>query len=150
MGDEVERPVVGDMLPEWLEVDRRGGATPLTDCSELIEAFRSSVGVAEREVSRPLDEAPPAARRLSEDGDLLRLKAEGDRSTAGLYVVLGERAGGGGVPAEGEDERDSCLRDCRSSPPSEDLLWLLDILLLSGVVVARWLDDDIVEVKAEL
>lgn len=95
------------------------------------------MGVAERE-SRPL-EGP--ARRLREDGDLLRPRAEGDRSTAGLYVELGERAGGG-VAAEGEVESESCLRDCRSSP-SDDLPLFADILLLSGVT--RWFGDDMVK-----
>lgn len=118
--------MAGDILPE---VDRRGGATPLTECSEFMEAFRRRVGVAERE-SRPL-EGP--ALRLREDGDLFSPRAEGDRSTAGLYVELGERAGGGGVAAEGEVERESCRRDCRSSP-SDDLPLFADILLLSGVV----------------
>lgn len=111
-----------------LEVDRRGGATPLTECNELTEALRRRVGVAERE-SRLLEDA---ARRLRDDGDLLSPRAEGDRSTAGLYVELGERAGGGGVAeeVEGEVARESCRSDCRSSPPSDDLP---DILLLSGV-----------------
>lgn len=117
------------------EVERRGGATPLTECSELRDAFRRRVGVAERE-SRPL-EGP--ARRLREDGDLLSPRAEGDRSTAGLYVELGERARGGGVAAEGEVERESCRRDCRSSP-SDALPLFVDILLLSGV--AKWLGKD--------
>lgn len=97
------------MLPE---VERRGGATPLTECNEFRDAFRRRLGVAERDKSRPLEGSP---RRLREEGDLLRPWEEGDRSRAGLYVELGERAGGG-VAAEGEVERESCLRDCRSSP----------------------------------
>lgn len=65
----------GDMLPE---VVRRGGATLLADWSEFMEAFRRSVGVAERE-SRPL----PVLKELVREA-VRALSAEGDRSTAGL------------------------------------------------------------------
>lgn len=72
---------MGDIFVELeLELERRGGATPLTECSEFTEAFRRSVGVAERD-SRPLD-GPPL--RLRVDGERRRLREDGDRSRAGL------------------------------------------------------------------
>lgn len=124
--DEKEaREGEGDML---FEVDRRGGATPLADCSEFMEAFRKRVGVAERE-SRLLALAPKDMRE--EDR---ALSAEGDRSTAGLYELLGERAGAGGVDADGEVESDSPWRDC-SSCPSDSLAWLEETLRAAGVAV---------------
>ncbi len=71
----------GDM--RFTELARRGGAAPLAECSELREALRRSVGVADRE-SRPLVLAGPfrglrgAPRLLATLGDRLRdaLKAE--------------------------------------------------------------------------
>lgn len=65
-----------------LEVVRRGGATPLADWSEFMEAFRRRAGVAERE-SRPLPVLKELAREAAREG-VRALSAEGDRSTAGL------------------------------------------------------------------
>lgn len=47
----------GDM--RCIELDRRGGATPLAECRELRDAFRSNVGVAEREGVLPFGDGWP-------------------------------------------------------------------------------------------
>lgn len=118
------------MLPE---VDRR--EMLFADWSEFIEALRKSVGVEER--------APLLKELLREAA--LTLIAEGERSTAGLKepLTFGERAGGSedGVGADGEVERESPRRDCRSSP--SDLLDWLDCLV--GVAMGLDDDDDIVK-----
>lgn len=57
----------------------RGGATPLAECSEFMDAFRRRAGVPARD-SRPFEGLP--LKELREGA--LMLNAEGERSTAGL------------------------------------------------------------------
>lgn len=102
-----------------------------------MEAFRRRVGVAERE-SRVLVEDIREAERT--------LRAEGDRSTAGRYEALGERAGTGwleavAVAVEGEVDRESLLRERMTSspcwlcaPPSWCCAWADKAARFAGVV----------------
>lgn len=125
---------------------RRGGATPLADWSEFMDAFRRRVGVAEpaRE-SRPLWLLLLYWNELLREADLA-LSTEGDRSRAGLYELLGERAGPGGVVADGEVDSERPWRERRRSP-SDALLGPEETLLLAGVAM-RFGDgeDDMFEV----
>ncbi len=97
------------------ELARRGGATPLTECSEFSEALRSSVGVADRERSRPLadDEAPfrglrgaPPPRLLATLGERL---IEGRKEEPVEVEGRGESRGEDRETAG--DERESSLRE---------------------------------------
>jgi hypothetical protein len=64
----------------FTELARRGGATPLEEWREFNEAFRSKVGVADREwVPFVVEGALRGLRRALLGRGLL-----GDRSTAGL------------------------------------------------------------------
>lgn len=87
----------GDM--RLIELERRGGATPLAECRELSDAFRSSVGVAERE-GGPFGEGWPFKG--------LR-RAQLGRGELGFSTVelnrRGEALVGDAV------ERESCFRD---------------------------------------
>lgn len=109
-GGEVEVVRNGDrgMVGMKTELARRGGTMPpFEDCREFSDAFRSSVGVAEREWGPLL---------LAEDGPFKGLRRAlpgrgllGDRLTAGLN-------GRGDLAGDGEDVvRDSCFKDCAKS-----------------------------------
>lgn len=95
------------------ELARRGGATPLAEWREFIDAFLRSVGVAEREgVDAPCS---GLRRELPGRGVL------GDLLTAGLKGLEG-RPGLGDERvelADGEVASESCLRECASSSPVE-------------------------------
>lgn len=124
----------GGTLPEGV---RRGGATPLEDWRDFMEAFRRRVGVAERE-SRVLVEDIREAERT--------LRADGDRSMAGRYEAPGERAGTGwaeavAVAVEGEVDKESLLRERTTSsscgfcaPPSWCCAWAAEAARFAGVV----------------
>lgn len=113
------------------ELARRGGATPLAEWSEFIDAFLRSVGVPE-----PVGVAPLlsglrialAGRGVL--GDLLIL------GLRGLAVALGRRERGEEL-APGEVEMDSCLRECdRLSPAAFSSLALaIDIRLALSVLL---------------
>jgi hypothetical protein len=79
-GDSGDR-LRGDLgvVMMWTELARRCGATPLAEWSEFIEAFLSSVGVAERD-GEWFEVEPFSGPRmaLAGRGEL------GDRDTAGL------------------------------------------------------------------
>src|SRR5512140_3589332 len=87
----------GDLGDKRLtELARRGGATPLDECSEFSEAFLSRVGVAERDELR---------MELPGRGVL------GERLTAGFRGPETSGLGDRGPLAGDEVEMDSCLSD---------------------------------------
>src|SRR6266699_3543538 len=83
------------------ELARRGGATPLAECSEFREALRSRVGVAERE-SRPFSSGLRGAPRL--------LATLGDRCMEGLKPELGLGEDVGDLAGE-DVASESCFRE---------------------------------------
>lgn len=104
-----DRSAEGDM--RFAELARRGGATPLAECREFKDAFRSRVGVAERE-SRPFDPRLPfkglrGAPRL--------LATLGDRLMVGLAAEAGLGEERGDLTGEGLPDKESCLRVCDKS-----------------------------------
>ncbi len=102
-----ERRAEGDM--RWTELARRGGATPLAECSEFSEALRSSVGVAERESRPPLRGLRGPPRLLATLGERLMVVEE-------VLGLAGDGRGEERGDLTGEErERESCLRECDRS-----------------------------------
>lgn len=116
-GDLPDLGLLGDKM--LAELARRDGVTPLTECSEFMDAFLSRVGVADRDDGATEAEELRRGLRMA----LLGRGELGDFSAAGLSGLGAAGRGERGVLALAGDDVVMVrrFRDCARSP---SLSWM--------------------------